>query len=189
MALGRTPDADDPPHETRGCDAGSRSVSSATFFWDSDSPSHSWILGRVSLNSISQCTIDPLVGRSQSSRPDRIALQQAFNPPPACFAVSLLPSLASGICIQNNPHTPLFEVRSAKVGPRHFVLHQHVSRGPGASSLRVSPFRPECQMQCHCHPGTRERLVFQVSCPQPTSPDSGTLLVFAERVLVAFLAR
>ena len=37
MALGRTPDADDPPYETRGCGVGSCSVSSAIFFWDSDS--------------------------------------------------------------------------------------------------------------------------------------------------------
>ena len=37
MALGRTPDADDLPYETRGCGVGSCCVSSAIFFWDSDS--------------------------------------------------------------------------------------------------------------------------------------------------------
>ena len=120
--------------------------------------------------------VDPLVGRSQSCRTDRIALQQAFNPPPACFAVSLLPSITSPRVPAPRTtftETPLFEVCSAKVRSRHFVLHQHVSRGPGASSLRVSPFRHECQMHCHCHPETMERLVFQVFCPRPISPTQG----------------
>ena len=35
--LGRVPDADDPPYETEGRGVESCSVSSAIFFWDSDS--------------------------------------------------------------------------------------------------------------------------------------------------------
>ena len=145
-------------------------------------PSHSWILGRVWLNCVSQCTIDPLVGRSQSRGPGRIPFQQAFNPPPACFAVTLLPSLASPQVSASRTtltETPLFEVCSAKVGPCHFVLHQHLSRGPGhhlCGSLH-SDLNVKCIVTV-----IRGRLVFQVSCQRP---DSGILLMFAEHVLIA----
>ena len=99
--------------------------------------------------------IDSFVGRSQSCGSVQIALPQAFNPPPACFAVSLLSRLASSQIsgIQGN----LPKVRSAKVRPRYF-------------SPRVSPFRLEFRMHCHCHPETMEQLVFQVFCPRPISP-------------------
>ena len=66
------------------------------------------------------------------TRPDRPSA--GLNPPPACFAVSRLPSLASPQVPASRTtlsQTPLFEVSSAKVGSRHFVLHQHVSWGPG----------------------------------------------------------
>ena len=81
-----------------------------------------------------QCTIDSFVSRSQSCGPGRLAFQQAFNPPPACFAVTLLSPLTSSqvpAFRTTFTETPLSEVCSAKVGPRYFVLHQHVSRGPG----------------------------------------------------------
>ena len=92
------------------------------------------ILGRMSFNCIGQCTVDPLVSGSQSCGSSRIALQQAFNPPPTCFAVSLLPSLTSSQVSASRTtltETPLFEVCSAKVSPCHFVLHQHLSRVSG----------------------------------------------------------
>ena len=92
------------------------------------------VFSSVPLNCVSQCTIPSFAGRSQSCGPNLIALQQALNSPPACFAVSLLSLLTS--CQVPAPRTtftetPLFEVCSAKVGSRHFGLHQHVSRGPG----------------------------------------------------------
>ena len=90
---------------------------------------HCWIPRSVSLN-----CVDPLVGRSQPCRPDQIALLQAFNPPPACFAVSLLPSLASPQAFATRAtfgETSSFEVRSAQLGPRHLAPHQHLSWGPG----------------------------------------------------------
>ena len=92
--------------------------------------SHSWILGRMQLNCIDQRTVDPFVGRSQSFGPNWIALQQAFNPPSACFAVGLLSSLASSQVSASwaaFTENPLFEVCSAMVGPCHFVLQQHLS--------------------------------------------------------------
>ena len=58
--------------------------------------SHSRVFGCVPLDCVSQCAIDSFVSRSQSCRPRRVTLQEAFNPPPpASFAVSLLASLAS----------------------------------------------------------------------------------------------
>ena len=97
--------------------------------------SHSWILARMPFNCIGQRTIDSFVGRSQSCGPDRIALQSAFSPPPpACFAVRLLSHLASSQVSASRATftgTPLFEVCSAKVGPCHLVLHQHLSRVSG----------------------------------------------------------
>ena len=62
--------------------------------------------------------------------PARVALQQAFDPLPACFAVSLLSSLASSQIpapMTTLAETPLLEVCPAKVGPRYLVFHQHLS--------------------------------------------------------------
>ena len=52
--------------------------------------SRSWILGRVSFNCTSQRAIDPFISRGQSGGSRRVASQQGFDPPPTCFAVSLL---------------------------------------------------------------------------------------------------
>ena len=94
--------------------------------------SHAWILGRVSFNCISQCTIDYFVSRCQPCGSRCVAFQQAFNPPPASFAVSLL----SPLTISQVPaprtsftETPLFEVCTVKVSPRYFVLS--ISSAPG----------------------------------------------------------
>ena len=92
--------------------------------------SHSRVLGCVPLDCVSQCAIDSFVSRSQSCRPRRVTLQQAFNPPPACFAVSLLASLASSQIPTPGTtlaETPPLEVCPAKVGPRYLVFHQHLS--------------------------------------------------------------
>ena len=122
--------------------------------------SHSWILGRVSFNCISQRTIDSFVGLSQSCGPNWIALQQVFNPPPARFAVSLLSPLTSSQVSASKTtftETPLFAVCSPSAP----------LQGPGAQSPRVSPFRLESRMRCHCHPETMEQLVFEFlsHCP------------------------
>ena len=55
--------------------------------------------------------------RSQSCGPRRVAIQQAFNPPPTCFTVRLL-SLLSQVPTPRTTftETQLFEVCSAKVG-------------------------------------------------------------------------
>ena len=148
-------------------------------------PSHSWILGRVWLNCVSQCTIDPLVGRSQSRGPGRIPFQQAFNPPPACFTVTLLPSLASPQVSASRTtltETPLFEFCSAKVGLCHVVLHQHVSRGPGhhlCGSLH-SDLNVKCIVTV-IRVTARIRSILSAS----HLSDSGILLMFAEHVLIA----
>ena len=106
--------------------------------------------------------------------------------PPARAAASLLSLLASSLVSAFRAtftETPLFEVCSAKVGPCHFVLHQHLSwvseyhlRGSLHSNL-------DGRTLCHCHPETMEQFVFQVFCPRPISP--GILLMFAEHVLTA----
>ena len=131
--------------------------------------SHSWILGRVSVNCISLCTIDSFVSRSQSCGSSRVAFQQAFNSPLACFAVSLLSPLTSSQVQAPRTtftRTPLFEVCSAKVGPRYF-------QGSKVPSPWASPFRLEIRMHCHCRPETTERLAFRVFYPRPTSPPQG----------------
>ena len=107
VTLGCAPDADDPPYEAERCGVNSCCVSNAI----SDTgplqyASHSWILGRVSSNCISQCTSDSLVSRSQSCGPRQVAFQQAFNSPPTCFAVSLAvaPDQFSGTRSQDSLH-------------------------------------------------------------------------------------
>ena len=174
------PDADDPPYETEGRGVGSCSVSSSIFlrlrFGMTDDTgslqyaSHSWILGRMSLDCISQCTIDSLIGCSQTCGSRRVGSQQGFDPPPTCFAVSLLspwPILKYGH--PTFTETPLFEVCSAKVGPRYF---DSISTSPGRRSTisAASPFRSEHRMHCRCHPETMERLACRVLCPRPISP-------------------
>ena len=87
-------------------------------------------LGCVPLDCVSQSAIDSFVSRSQSCGSSRVAPQQAFDPLPACFAVSLLSSLfstqipAPGTTLAE---TPLLEVCPAMVGPRYLVFHQHFS--------------------------------------------------------------
>ena len=138
--------------------------------------SHSRVLGCVPLDCVSQCAIDSFVSRSQSCRQRRVTLQQAFNPPPACFAVSLLASLASSQIPTPGTtlaETPPLEVCPAKARSSLPCFPSAPLLGLGVPSPRVSPFRLECRMHCHCHPGTTERLVFQVFCPRPISPTRG----------------
>ena len=81
------------------------------------------------------------------------ALQQAFDPLPACFAVRLLSSLTrSQIPASRTTLTesPLLEVRPAKV------------LEVWAPSQRVSPFQLECRTHCHCHLDTTEQLALRV---------------------------
>ena len=120
--------------------------------------SRSWILGRVSFNCLGQCTVDSFVSRSQSCGPRSVAFQQAFNSPPTHFAVSLLSPLTSSQVPApwtNFTETPLFEVCSAKVGPR-YCSPSKPRPGDEAPSQRGSPFRLECRM----NPETTEQLAF-----------------------------
>ena len=115
--------------------------------------SHSWILGCVPLDCVSQCAIDSFVSRSQSCGSRRVAFEQAFNSPPTSFAVSLLsPLTSSQVRAPRTTFTeaPSFEVCSAKVGPRHSVFHHHFSRGARHH------LRKRFGMQCHCHPKPTE---------------------------------
>ena len=135
--------------------------------------SHSWILSRMSFNCIGSCTIDPFVSRSQSCGSKRVTFQQAFNSPPTCFSVSLLPLLTSSQIPAPRTtftETPLFEICSAKIGPRNCVFHQQFSMECEAPSPRASPFRLEYRMQCHCLPETMGRLEFRVFDPRPIFP-------------------
>ena len=82
--------------------------------------------------------------------------------------------------------TPLFEVCSAKVGPRYFVLHQQFSRGDEAPSPRASPLRLEsieCIVAAIRGPwdGSYSKYLVRV----PSLSDPGILLTFAARVLIA----
>ena len=141
--------------------------------------------GSLAACCVSQCAIDSFVSRSQSCRPRRVTHQQAFNPPPACFAASLLASLAISQIptpATNLAETPPLKVCPAKVGPRYLVFHQHLSwvsgyhlRGSLHSDLNV------------------ERIVTAIRgtarIPSILSgshlSDSGILLMFAVRVLIA----
>ena len=94
--------------------------------------SHSWIHGRMTFNCIGQCTTHSFISRNQSCGPRRVALQQSFNDPPTCSAVSLLSSLSSSQASASKTpftETPLVEVCSAKVRPRYFALHQNFAWG------------------------------------------------------------
>ena len=93
-------------------------------------PPHSRVLSCVPLHSVTQCTIDSFVSGSWTCGSSRVALQQAFDPLPACFAVGLLSSLASSqipALGTTLAETPLLEVYPAKIGPRNLVFHQHFS--------------------------------------------------------------
>ena len=97
---------------------------------------------RLILSSAAASRADP--DESPSNRPS--------GSPPACFAVSLLSSLTSSSVPAPRTtftETPVFEVCSAKMGPRHFVLHQHFSReakhnlrGPLHSDLNIERSLP-----------------------------------------------
>ena len=103
----------------------------------------------MSFNCFLQCTINSFISRSQSCGSNRVASQQGFDPRPTCFAVSLLSTLA---CSQvsasrtTSTETPLFEVCSAKVGPRYCVLHQHFSRG--AKHRLRGPLHSDLNVEC-----------------------------------------
>ena len=149
---------------------------------------HSWILDRVPRNCISQCTVDSFVSRSQSCGSRRVAFKQAFNSPPTCFAVSLLSPLTSSQVPAPSTtftDTPLFEVHSANIGPCYFVLHRHLSRGARhiSSGLPLhSDLHIECIVTAIRRPGTA-RIPSVLSASHLS--DSGILLTFASRVLIA----
>ena len=110
--------------------------------------SHSWILGRVSFNNIGQCTI---LSSAAANRADPTG--SPFNGPsilpPTWFAVGLLSPLASSQAPAPRTtfaETPLFEVCSAKVGPRCFVFHQHFSKE--ARHRLCGPLHVDLNVEC-----------------------------------------
>ena len=112
---------------------------------------HSRVFSCVPLDCVSQCTIDSFVSSSQSCGSSRVALQQAFDALLACFAVSLMSSLANSQIPAPGTtlaETPLLEVCPAKVGPRYLVFHQLFSC-LGAPSQRLSPLQLGCRTHCH----------------------------------------
>ena len=131
--------------------------------------SHSWILGRVSFNCISQRAID-----------------QGFDAPLTCVAVSLLSPLASSqVPAPRTTFTeaPSFEVCSAKVGPCHFVLRQHFSRGVEDNLSGPLPtwMSNALSLPSGDHGTARSPSILSAS----HLSDSWILLMFAERVLIA----
>ena len=150
-------------------------------------PSRSCILGRVALNCISKRAIDCLIRRGQSGVSTRVASQQGFVPP-TCFAVSLLLPLASSQVPAPRTtftDTPLFEVCSAKVGPRYFASHQHFSRQARHHLSGASPFRLEYRTRCHCHLETHGTARIPSIRSASHLSNSGILLTFAARALMA----
>ena len=101
---------------------------------------HSSILGRVPFNCISQCTIDSFVSSSQSCGSGRIAFQQAFNPPSACFAASLLSPVTSSQVPASRTTLTETTVRSLLCESWSSLpcFPSALPPGPEASSPRVS---------------------------------------------------
>ena len=103
--------------------------------------SYSWILGRVSLNCIKQCTTKSFVSRSQSCGPRRVASQQDFNSPPTCFTASLLSSLPS-LRYKHPKHPsvrPVIEVSSRLCSPQKT---SHRGRGTVSAGLSILTAMP-----------------------------------------------
>ena len=95
-----------------------------------------------------------------------------------------VPGQSSSTGIQDNPQRdPVVRSLLCEGGFSPLCSPSARLLGPGASSMRVSPFRPGCQMHCHCHPGTTERRTSILSASHLS--DSGILLMFAARVLIA----
>ena len=143
--------------------------------------SHSRILGCMPLNCVSQCTIDSFVRRSQSCGPRRVAFQQAFNPPPTCFAVSFfLASPQVSASKTTLTETNLLEVCPAKVRPHYFVFHQHFSWRPGHHLSESLHSNFGCRTHCHCHLVTKEWPAFRVFYQRLLFPTRG--LMFTDLV-------
>ena len=86
----------------------------------------------VACHSTASASARLIISSAAASRARCVAFQQAFNPPPASFAVSLLSPLTSSQVPAPRTsftETPLFEVCSVKVSPRYFVLS--ISSAPG----------------------------------------------------------
>ena len=84
--------------------------------------------GRMPFNG--RWTIDSFVGRGTPCGTRRATIHQSFDPLPAYFVVRLLSSLSAPRVSTSRSHfteTPLIEVLSAEVRPRHFALHQHLA--------------------------------------------------------------
>ena len=120
---------------------------------------------RLILSSAAASRADP--DRSPFSRPS-ILLRHASLSLLVFLASSQIPTPGTTLA-----EIPPLEVCPANAGPRHLVFHQHLSWVSGVPSPRVAPFRLECRMHGHCHPGTTERLIFQAFCPRPISPTRG----------------
>ena len=155
VALGRVPDADDPPCDTEVCPAQFSSeilTRDDRQHWPSSVclPLLALFSMPLTPGSLVTCRSNAsastrLILSSAACGPNRIALQQVFNSPPACFAVGFLSSLASSQVPASRAtltETPLFEVCSAKIGPRRFVLHQHLSWSLGHHLRRSRVFCP-----------------------------------------------
>ena len=100
---------------------------------------------------------------------------------PACFAVSLWSPLAiSQVCVSRGTftETPLFEVCTAKIGPCHCPPPAPLP------ALRSSPLHSDLNVECIVTATGRPWNSSYSKCSVHLS-DSGILLMFAERVLIA----
>ena len=93
------------------------------------------------------------VSRSQPCGPCLVTFQQAFSSSPTCFAVA-----------------PSFKVCPAKVGPRNFVFHQHLSGG--AKHHLCKPLHSDLNVKCIVtaiwRPRDSSRSEYSVRVPSPT---------------------
>ena len=121
--------------------------------------------------------------------PNESPFNKASTPPPTCFAVQPVGCpcpVTADTDTRNNLHLDT-TVRSLLCERRSLPLCSPSLplQGLGVPSPRLSPFRLECRTHCHCHLETMEqaRISSILSVSHPS--DSGILLMFAERVLIA----
>ena len=150
VMLGCAPDADDPPYETETLALFSKPLTPGSL-----------VESRSTASAFRQPR--PVV-RTQKSHlstvfqffSNKLRCELALSPLTICQVPAPRATFAEAT---------LFQVCSARVGPRYFVFHQHFSRG-----ARHHPRRPVRSDLIHCHPETTEQRAFRTFRPRPISP-------------------
>ena len=107
-----------------------------------------------------------------------------------CLASSLIARVTSCVgpvltSLVTSPVKVFWSVLAAKVRPSLLCSPSQLRLVYEAPSQQVSPFRIECRTRGHCRLETTGPLAFRVFDPRPHLADSGILLTFAARVLIA----